>query len=70
MRISLVRSERDMNARLEKFRHRATLLILLRGLIRQSLGKRRQRAHRRRFARLPRPLNRAGLKNRGRRERP
>ena len=61
VRISLVRSERDSNAPLEKFRHKTTILILLRGLTRQSLGKRRQRAHRRRFARPPRILNRAGL---------
>ena len=62
MRISPVRSERDNNAPLERFRHRTTILILLRGLTRQSLGKRRQRAHRRRFARPPRFLNRAGLR--------
>ena len=31
-------------------------------------GKRRYRAHRRRFARTPRFLNRAGLKSRGRRD--
>ncbi len=70
VRISLVRSERDTNAPLEKFPHRTTVLILLRGSIRQSLGKHRQRARRRRFARPPRFLNRAGLKSRGRRERP
>jgi len=65
VRISLVRSERDSNAPLEKFRHKTTILILLRGLTRQSLGKRRQRAHRRRFARPPRILNRAGLRAAG-----
>jgi hypothetical protein len=36
---------------------------------RQSLGERRQRAHRRRFARPPRSLIRAGLKSLGRCER-
>jgi len=35
----------------------------------QSLGKRRQRAHRRRFARPPSFQDRTDLKNRGRRER-
>ena len=35
--------------------------VLLRAGIRHSLGKRRQRAHRRRFARPPRFKNRAGL---------
>ena len=65
MRISLVRNERDSNVPLEKFRHRTTIVILLRGLTRQSLGKRRQRAHRRRFARPPRFLNRAGLRAAG-----
>ena len=65
VRISLVRSERDCNAPLEKFRHRTTILILLRGLTRQSLGERRQRAHRRLFARPPRILNRAGLRAAG-----
>jgi hypothetical protein len=38
------------------------LSVLLRTGIRQSLGKPRQRAHRRRFARPPSFSNRAGLK--------
>jgi hypothetical protein len=46
----------------EKFRHRTTVPILLWVTTQQSLGKHRQRAHRRRFARPPRFLNRAGLK--------
>ncbi len=45
-----------------EFRHRTTLPISLWVATRQSLGKRRQRAHRRRFARSPRFQNRAGLK--------
>src|ERR1700730_12771237 len=48
-----------MNASLEKFRHGTTFLTLLGGRTRQSLGKRRQRAHRRRFARPPRSLKAA-----------
>jgi hypothetical protein len=46
----------------EKFRHTLPLPILLQVSIRQSLGKRRQRAHRRRFAHPSRFQNRAGLK--------
>ena len=46
----------------EKFRHKPPLPISLQVSIRQSLGKRRQRAHRRRFARPSRFQNRAGLK--------
>jgi hypothetical protein len=46
----------------EKFRHRITIPILLWVTTQQSLGKHRQRAHRRRFARSPRFSNRAGLK--------
>ena len=65
VRISLVWNERDSKAPPEKFRHRTTIPILLRGRTRQSLGKRRQRAHRRRFARPPRILNRAGLRAAG-----
>jgi len=40
----------------EKFRHRTPSPISLWVWTRQSLGKRRQRAHRRRFARPPRTL--------------
>ena len=65
VRISLVWNERGSKAPPEKFRHRTTIPILLRGRTRQSLGKRRQRAHRRRFARPPRILNRAGLRAAG-----
>ena len=54
---------------IEKSRRSSSLPMLPWATIRQSLGKRRQRAHRRRFARPPRSLNRAGLKSRGRRER-
>jgi hypothetical protein len=65
VRISLVGNERDSDAPPEKFRHKTTIPISLRGRTRQSLGKRRRRAHRRRFARPPRILNRAGLRAAG-----
>jgi len=45
----------------EKFRHQTPSPISLWVCIRQSLGKRRQRAHRRRFTRPPRSSIRAGL---------
>jgi hypothetical protein len=47
---------------LETFRQKATVPILLWVVNRHRLLKRRLRAHRRRFARSPRFLNRAGLK--------
>ena len=49
-------------SRLETFRQRATVPILLWVGSDNRLLKRRLRAHRRRFARSPRFLNRAGLK--------
>ena len=49
-------------SRLETFRQTATIPILLWVVNRHRLLKRRLRAHRRRFARSPRFLNRAGLK--------
>src|SRR5260370_16476350 len=52
--ISLVQSGRDAKASPEKFRHNSTAPILLWFPVRQSLGKRRQRAHPRRFPRPPR----------------
>ena len=51
--------------RLRNFDIVPSLPISLWVTIRPSLGKRRQRAHRRRFARPPRFLNRAGLKSVG-----
>jgi len=69
VRISLVRSERGITPRLRNFDTEPLSSYCYKVSIRQSLGKRRQRAHRRRFARPPRFLNRAGLKSRGRRER-
>ena len=49
-------------SRLETFRQTATIPILLWVVNRHRFLKRRLRAHRRRFARSPRFLNRAGLK--------
>lgn len=49
-------------SRLETFRQRATIPTLLWVVNRYRFLKRRLRAHRRRFARSPRFLNRAGLK--------
>jgi hypothetical protein len=60
---------RDMDAPPEKFRHSSIVTHIAMGHEPTSLGKPRQRAHRRRFARPPRFQNRAGLKDRGRRER-
>ena len=48
--------------RLETFRQTATIPTLLWVVNRHRFLKRRLRAHRRRFARSPRFLNRAGLK--------
>ena len=47
---------------METFRQTATIPILLWVVNRYRFLKRRLRAHRRRFARSPRFLNRAGLK--------
>ena len=60
--LSCARLARAGRSRLETFRQRATIPILLWVLNRHRLLKRRLRAHRRRFARSPRFLNRAGLK--------
>jgi hypothetical protein len=60
---------RDIDAPPEKFRHSSIVTHIAMSHEPTSLGKPRQRAHRRRFARPPRFQNRAGLKDRGRRER-
>jgi hypothetical protein len=61
-RISLVQNRETWMARPRNFDIVRLSPILLRVIIRPSLGKPRQYAHRRRFAHPPRFQNRAGLK--------
>jgi len=64
----LLRSGRDATAPPENFDTKPRSSHCYEVHSDKRFGKRRQRAHRRRFARPPRFLNRAGLKSRGRRE--
>jgi hypothetical protein len=68
-RIPLIRSERGTDVPPERFRHRTAISYCYEFGNAKHLESARQRAHRRRFARPPRILIRAGLKSRGRCER-